>query len=56
MQKKYSILTHKRVESFLEKHPELAMHYSAILDVMELDPLDTKLDIKRMVGTKETRI
>lgn len=45
----YNIVTHKRVDKFLESHPEILQQFFAKLEIMRYDPLNIdKLDIRKL--------
>lgn len=44
----YKIIPHKRVTKFLKKHPDLARQFIEKAEIMERDPFDERLDIKKI--------
>lgn len=47
---KYDIRTSKKVIKFLRKHPDIALIFQEKLIIMRIDPLDTNLDVTKMVN------
>ncbi len=41
----YTIVPHKRVTKFLQKHPQLARQFVEKAEIMQHDPFDKRLDI-----------
>lgn len=52
---KYTILTHKRVDSFLENHREIAKTFLTKLQILSQNPYDTSLDTKKLKWKKNIR-
>lgn len=47
---KYSIQIHKHVEKFLDKHPEIRARFFSSAHIMQVNPLDSTLDITTLSG------
>lgn len=44
----YTIIPHKRVTKFLQKNSELARQFIIKAEIMQHDPFDKRLDIKKI--------
>jgi mRNA interferase RelE/StbE len=44
----YTIIPHKRVVKFLQRHPDLARQFVEKAEIMQIDPFDNRLDIKQL--------
>ena len=46
----YKIEISKKVEKFLEKHPDILSRYFFAIEILKNDPLPSQLDIKKLKG------
>jgi len=44
----YTIIPHKRVLKFLQKHPDIARQFIEKAEIMQNNPFDERLDIKQL--------
>ena len=46
MHQRYKLIFAKDVEKFLGKHPEIIRRFFDKVDILAIDPLDARLDVK----------
>lgn len=50
---KYNILTHKKVDKLLQANNEIAQRFIQKLSIIEIDPFDKSLDVKKLENTSQ---
>ncbi len=48
MHQRYKLIFAKDVEKFLGKHPEIIRRFFDKVDILAIDPLDARLDVKQL--------